>query len=291
VNAVEKFGLDGSDLTESLDFRSLLASASPSEIEAACKYEYMRESQTLRDAVSKPKRELGLPYSFAAHLTFAQCARLFLALRKAGFPKPWKGLTPKFQSRLVSLIAEWKTETMRGNKVAGIPPVHPPLVIEAAARFDDLGEDHKLPYFWPENALEPTLFRTWGDREYFKGFIRIDKAYNETEAVRCFRAWFRDRYGKTKGGGAPKWRNKLKQLAVMRIWKHECNQWNRLKLVAKFCNYKGCVKEAAAYKKRCKAGSGDEPMSAAAKVEMSSAKCEARTFFQSLFPGEEPLSY
>lgn len=94
-----------------------------------------------------------------------------------------------------------------------------------------------------------------------------------------------------KGGGDAKWRDRLNQLAVMRIWKHERNQWKRLKLVAKFCGYKGCIQEADAYEKRCKEGDADEPMGNAAKVEMSRARSEARKSFQGLFPREEPLSY
>jgi hypothetical protein len=285
---------DGFDLVESLDFR-FLHSASPSDIETACKYEYMRESQALRDALAKgEKKGPVLPSRFLPVLTFPQLGRLMLALQKAGFPTPWKRLAKVSRKRLVSLLAQSREETMRGDKAAEIPPIYPPLVIETV-HFDSLAKDHELPYHWPSEPSEPSLFQTWerSGRKYFFGFIRIDEDYNETEAVAAFRAWFRAHYAKTKGGGGPKWRNRLKQLAVMRIWKHERNQWKRLQLVAKFCRYKGCVKEAAAYKERCKQeGHGDEPMSDAAKVEMSSARAEAREFFQRLFSGcEKPLSY
>jgi hypothetical protein len=77
----------------------------------------------------------------------------------------------------------------------------------------------------------------------------------------------------------------------MRIWKHAHNQWKRLELVAKFCGYRGCVNEAKAYRERCKYGRGGEPMSNAAKAEMSSARADALKFFHSLFPDEEPLNY
>ena len=125
----------------------------------------------------------------------------------------------------------------------------------------------------------------------FLGFIRIDARCNETEAVEAFRGEFRKLRGKTKGGGGTKWQERLKQLATMRIWKCGHHQWKRLRLVAEVCGYKDCKREAAAYKKRCNQGHGDEPMSKAAKVEISRARAEARTFFQNLFPGEEPLSY
>src|SRR5262249_46428205 len=138
-----------------------------------------------------------------------------------------------------------------------------------------------------------SLFKGWeySGRKCFFGFIRIDCTYNETEASKAFKNEFRKRRPKTSGGGRANWRARLTQLAVMRIWKQEPDQWKRLKLVAEFCGYKGCMEELAAYKERCKEGHGNEPMGDAAKVEISSARSEARKFFQSLFPGEEPLSY
>ena len=90
---------------------------------------------------------------------------------------------------------------------------------------------------------------------------------------------------------APRVARKTKQLAVVRIWKLERNQWMRLKLVAEFCGYEGCRKEMKAYRERCRQGRGDEPMSNAAKVEMSDARKSALIFFKSLFRRENPLSY
>jgi hypothetical protein len=286
---VKKF--DGFDLLKSVDFR-FLQSASRAHQQAACHYEYMRESQVLRHAIAAPaKKGCGLASLALSHqLTFSQLGRLLLTLRQAGFPKPWKQLTKDSKDRIVPLLAEWRKEAMWGNKSAGIPPDYPPLVIEGV-HSDSLATDHNLPYSWLENAPEPTLFQTWGDRKYFKGFIRLDEDCNETEVVAALRVWFRDRYGKTKGGGGPKWRQRLNQLAVMRIWNHEPNQWKRLQLVAKVCGYKACAKEAEAYKERRPQGRADEPMSGIAKVEMSSARTEARAYFQRLFPGQEPLSY
>jgi hypothetical protein len=278
--------------TESLDFRRLIASASASNIEAACLYEYFRESEALRDALSGTKP---LMSSFLSNLTLAQILRLRLSLEKAGFPKnAWIKVKRESQERLTLLLAEWREEQMQGSQVPGeperIPPTYPPVVIEQA-QFDLLAEEHDLPYYWPSNALEPKLFKTTAERRYFKGFIQIDEAYNETEAVRAFREWFRGRYPKTKSGGRTKWRDRLRQLSVMRIWKCEPDQWNRLQLVAEYCQYKGCHKEASAYKERCKHGHGDDPMGNAAKAEMSAARTEALTFFKDLFPGEKPMSY
>jgi len=103
---MKKSDLDDSDLTkdESLDFR-FLGSASPSEIEAACLYEYMRESRILRDAVSgKRKLNQGLPSPFLPNLTLSQLGCLIALLQSAGFPKSWKRLSKRFQTLLVSLL-------------------------------------------------------------------------------------------------------------------------------------------------------------------------------------------
>jgi hypothetical protein len=87
-------------------------------------------------------------------------------------------------------------------------------------------------------------------------------------------------------------RSYLKALSVMRIWKlQKGKQWKRLELVAKTCRYRGCVKEAEEYKRRCKQGHGDQPMSQAAKTEMSDARARALSFFQRFFPDEKPSNY
>lgn len=74
--------------------------------------------------------------------------------------------------------------------------------------------------------------------------------------------------------------SRLKALSVIRISKRERNQWKRLNLVAKFCAYSGCVRESN------RGGWADAPIWQDAKVEMSKARADARSFFQSLFPGE-----
>jgi len=286
--------VSGSDLTstESLDFRELIASASACEIKAACLYEYFRSSEALGEALSERKQ---MSSSFLSDLTFAQIFRLRLHLGRAGFTKKaWKHVKRESQVRLIQLLAKWREEQMQGSQIPGepgrIPPKHPPLIIEPAQY--TWAKEHDLAYYSPEEPEEPKLFQTSGEREYFKGFIRIDEAYNETKVVEAFRAWFRKHHSKTKGGGTVKWRNRLKQLSVMRIWKkHERDQWKRLKLVAKFCKYKGCVTEVKAYNERRWQGRAKEPMSNAAKAEMSNARTEARKFFKELFPGEEPLSW
>jgi hypothetical protein len=84
----------------------------------------------------------------------------------------------------------------------------------------------------------------------------------------------------------------LKALSVMRIWKlHAGKPWKRLKVVANVCRYKSCVREATEYKRRRKAWHRTQPMSQAAKTEMSEARSRALRFFQRLFPGEKPSNY
>ena len=282
---MKEVDFDEDNLADCVDFR-FLDSASPSQIEAVCLYEYMRESQTLRDALNaatdeRKRRTYGLLSPFFLSFSSAQFVRLMRTLQHAGcFPKPWKALSNVFQKKLRSLLAGSTKRIARRDKKR-----YPPLIIENAG----IGEnaDGRL------EVSEPILLqrsRRRG-RRYFYGFVQIDRSYNERDLVEAFRKAIRKRWSKTRGGNRERWRARLRNLAVMRIRKNQRNQWKRLELVAEFCSYKGCVREAAAYKKRCKEGRGDEPMSEAAKVQMSSARSEARTFFQSLFPTEEPLSY
>ena len=84
----------------------------------------------------------------------------------------------------------------------------------------------------------------------------------------------------------------LKALSVMRIWKlHNRNQWKRLKLVAKNCDYEGCARESEEYERRRRRAHGNQPMSDDAKVEMSKARAHALSFFHRLFPWEMPSNY
>jgi hypothetical protein len=282
---MKEIDFDGSNLSECVDFR-FLDSASPSQIEAVCLYEYMRESQTLRNALNAPTDDerkrgtYGLLSPFFLSFTAAQFCRLMLTLQHARFPKPWKALSNVSQKDLRPLLAGSRKRITRRDKKR-----YPPLIIENAG----IGEtaDGRLEVSEPI-LLQRSMRR---GRRYFYGFVQIDRSYNETDVVEAFRKAFRKRWSKTRGGNRERWRARLRNVAVMRIRKNERNQWKRLKLVAEFCGYKGCIREAAAYKKRCKEGRGDEPMSKAAKVEMSSAQANARAFFHELFPGEEPLSY
>jgi hypothetical protein len=283
--------MEKSDLNanESLDFRDLISSGSPSGIEAACLYEYMRESQTLRDAVSgEGKSNQGLPSPFLPNLTLSELGRLIALLQSAGFPQPWKKLSKRFQTLLVSLL-------VTGAKRPGDTKSYPPVIIEQGWPEFDYSENR-----WRVGQLEPfelSLFREWehSGRRYFFGFIRIDRSYNETEAGKAFRAWFKDHWRETKGGGSPKWHAKLNHLVVMRLSKRFPDPFKRVEHVAKFttAGFKGCKewRSERSKAKKAKLGLVDQRMSKAANEEMSSARADALKFFQSLFPGEMPLSY
>ena len=280
---MKRANLDANDL----DFRKFLKSAPLSEIETACMYEYMRESQTLRGALNaltedeRRKKSRELPSRFLLSLTPGQFFRLMRALQTAGFPKPWKQLTKESQRQLISLILEWKT---------AIPALHPPVVIEeASVEFDRYGETADQYYHWRLEPIEPSLLRKHeqSGRRYFFGFIRIDEAYNETEVGTEFRTWFRKRREKTKGGNRERWQAKLNNLVVMRVLKRFPSARQRVHHVAKFTRLKACRDYSAALS----AGQCDQPITNAAEAEMSRARGKARRYFQSLFPEQEPLSY
>jgi hypothetical protein len=115
--------------------------------------------------------------------------------------------------------------------------------------------------------------------------------------VRAFKAAYRKRYGKNKGGGKPPWEAKLNDLVVMRLWKQfpRGEAIKRVEHVAKYTTtgFKGCKDW---WNNRCKAikekfGSGvDQRISDLANEEMSRACADALKFFQIFFPGEIPLS-
>lgn len=212
---------------ESLDFRDLFSSASQSELKAACLYEYMRESQALRDplnAETEETRTKGLSYGLATRFfirsfTVKQFGRLIRALQTTGFPKPWQGLSDESRASLVSLLAKSTERNTRGDK-----ELAPAVVIEeAAVELDHWGETVDDWYHWRLEPSEPNLLQRYeqSGRRYFFGFIRIDQAYNQTEAVEAFKAWFGQHREKTKGGNRERWRARLNDLVVMRL----CNQF------------------------------------------------------------------
>jgi hypothetical protein len=305
---MKKVELDGSDLIKSVDFRGLLKSASPSEIEAACNYEYLRESQRFVRAVEKPPTSKTLPdgqvtftgkglgwpkgvgrfisYPFFMSLSAAEFVSLLCELQAVGFPKPWLKLNKRRARKfLVPLLARSQGQD------------DPLLRIERTLVVYDETETRvaDAPHWqlWSKaDYCEPDLIKRYerSNRSDFIGVIRIAERCTQGEAVEIFRTWCSDHLPENKGGVGPQWKNRLEQLAVMRICARIPDQWKRLKLVAKFCSYKGCRREATEYEQRRSRGHGKEPMDKQAQVEISAAIKDAWSYFRQLFPREKPLS-
>src|SRR6266487_331472 len=72
----------------------------------ACKYEYMRESQRLRDSVQQNSYPV-LPSFLQENLNLYEVLRLMSALRKAHFPKPWNSLKGNAKRDLVLTVSKW----------------------------------------------------------------------------------------------------------------------------------------------------------------------------------------
>jgi hypothetical protein len=223
-----------SDLDAECNFSGL-----PSEeIGTGCVYEYVRESRAFKAAIavdSENRSDASQPRVVAPSiqsLSFNNIVSLITVLREAGFPKPRKNLFDKAHKELEIAMSGWR-EALKQR--------YPPLLVEEATPERDLEREHEeltagrvsLP-FWrlrfnnERSAAEPELLRHWGgsNREYFFGFIQIDRGYNESEAVKAFRHASRKRWPRTRGGGGTDWRARLNQLAVMRIRKHERDPCN-----------------------------------------------------------------
>src|SRR5437773_6877706 len=234
-----------------------------------------------------------LPSFCGETFTRGDTYRLVFPLRKAGFPKPWNTLEENAQKELITAIGEWEKERIKSC---------PPIKIEDAVPERDLEREReqlaaRFP-MWRFKPSEPELLRHWEQlqREYFFGFIRIDESYNETDAVKAFKKEFRKRWAKTRGGNRARWSAKLNDLVVMRFWKRfPDDPFKRVEPVAKFttAGFKGCKEcwDERRREKKAKLGFVDRRMSKAANEEMSRARADALKFFQSLFPGEKPLSY
>jgi hypothetical protein len=270
------------------DFRNI----DSSEVEACYYYEFFRESAVMRGSIEDGHWSGGvLPVCEDLNAR----SPLMLALNKAGWaeakkknqaPPPWN-----------SLNAETKTEISRCAKRclqdrSDYPKWRPRLLVQEFLPGHDPVELKLQLEKWREKSCDLALV----DRTYFFGLFRLDETCNEEEAVIAFRAFFRKRYGETKGsksGRDKRWRERLNQLAVMRIWKRfpkAKHLRQRMGEVAKLTDYKGCNDYVVAHRKAFRAGQ-DEPTTRNAKVEMSKARAHALSLFQSLFPGEKPLNY
>jgi hypothetical protein len=292
------------ELSSECDFRDV----DSGELEACCFYEYFRESALMRKTRVLAMCEDQLARSTLSFVLSKSGWQKAADTNEA--PPPWKSLKAETKTEIDRCIKACLSSKSKDQErhppllVREFLPGHDP--VELKSQFDKWKDyayygtppAHNFPFGSADPRLflkawhkktssrphplqicagslapekEPPSFPLAAGRDYFFGLFRLDETYNETDAVRAFRAWFRERWAKTKGGGGAKWLNRLKRLAVIRIWKHERDPWKRLKLVAKFCHYKGCRDEVTAYKERCKQGRGDQQMGKAAQVEMSNA--------------------
>ena len=214
-------------LKDQCDFRGI----DSSEVEGCCYYEYFRESAAMRKTLVLPTCE---DQTARSRVTFV--------LNKAG----WQEAANKNEAPVpwTSLNAQIKREIARSAKrcverVSKHPKWHRPLLVEEFWPGHDPVELESQLGNWKKEAY----YSASPGRSYLFGLFRLDETYNETQLARAFKALFRKRYRKTKGGGGPQWRSLLNKLLVMRIWRHERNRWKRLKSVAELCGYKGCIRE------------------------------------------------
>jgi len=267
-------------LKDEWDFRNVNSSG----VEACCYYEYLRESAAMRGTCVLPTCTDQIARST---LTFT--------LNKAGWveaaknnepPSPWNSLDGEIKRDIARCVKRCLQHRIKH------PKWHRPLLVQEFLPGHDPAELESQLEKWKEEAY----YAASGERGYFFGLFRLDETYNETEASRAFRAWFRKRYGKTKGGNRERSRAKLNDLVVMRLWKRfPRDPIKRVEHIARFTTtgFSGCKEywEERCKAKKAKLGLVEQRMSKAANEEMSRARGDALKFFQSLFPGERPLSY
>lgn len=275
---MKNFDFDGSDIRESLDFRELFSSASPSEIEAACLYEYMRESRMLRDAINgrtedeRKEKAYGLKTPFFLGFKEEQFFRLMLTLQEASFPRPWKALPKLPQAQLVSLIAK----SMRRDK-----QLYRTVVIEeASVELDHCGETADQWYHWRLEPAEPSLLKRWeqSGQNCFFGFIRIDQDVSQSDACNAFRDWFEKRSVKHSKGNLH-FDGKLNQLTAMRA-RHYYARGER-----------GAILFKTTGKKTYERNPDNDSCTDKADIGLSRDCQAAKTFFRTLFPDEEPINW
>jgi hypothetical protein len=298
------------------------------EIKACCCYEYFRESAALRRSFARRLHTVSLRISptadgmvevrpddkrlhwqtvihpdsgLAVPKSASQTARscLTFALIKARWPEAgkknkappsWNVLKPETKKEMARCMRRCMHRKLKH------PKWHRVLLVQELLPGDAPVELEAQLEKWKEDA-----YYTAFDREYLFGLFRLDETYNETKAVRAFRALFRRRYGKTKSGGGPHWTARLNDLIVMRLWQRfPRDPVKRVENIVKFTipgskqvGFKGCNEwwRSRCRAKKAKLGFVDDRMSKAANEEMCRARADALRFFQTLFPDEIPLSY
>ena len=272
-------------------------------LQACCYYEYFRESKVMRDTCVLP----------TCH---DQIARLTLAfvLNKHGWPEAakkdkappsWNSLNANAREQ----IARWIKECVASKSKNW--ERHPPLLVQEfwpGAHPSEL--KHQLEkwkeyaYYgappadnFPFSSVNPKLLlKSWKGkisrrrraarpafqegqrsfpvetgREYLFGFIRLDKSYDETDAGEAFKRRFAGQFSKRMHGN-PQFLGKLLQLAAMRV-RHHYKRRKRQRILAELTG-------KAAYK-------GEQHV---ADSQLSRDCKDAKEFFQTLFPGQRPIS-
>src|SRR6266446_3089345 len=150
----------------------------------ACKYEYMRESQALRNKLEaarsaesakdqkervKERRE-NAAERFLRGKTVPWGGQFWLhvALLEAGFPKPWNQLTEAAREELVRVISGWYAEHKKS---------YPPVVIKAGVPERDYEREMASPIWrltlsdpesrWPPKSPTDSFFAGQSKRKYF----------------------------------------------------------------------------------------------------------------------------
>ena len=170
--------------------------------------------------------------------------------------------------------------------IKGEKKSNPSVVIEAASPEPDeeLNYDPDRPHnriYWCLKPSEPELLQKhWPGPPYFFGFIRVDEGSSQTEMVKAFTAWVQKRYARRKRGN-PQWIGKLNQPVAMRV-RHNYRRSERRAILLSLTS-----------KKTYQRGINETVGRATSKMDVGlSRDCrEARKFFQTLFLGQQPISF
>jgi hypothetical protein len=248
------------------DFRGWTEGASEELLLAGCLYEYARESHELRCLYALVRRERGPLGPIIAK--YERNSAGHIALVRSG----WEHFLYDFADELVANLSFAEVLRADGAKVhkslkilRGYSPY--PKAVELPGQYINVLGSQEVVINW----------RHYTNKEISAEIARM-RPKSEPEPNRR--------------GREPQSKALSKALSVMRIWTlYKRNPWKRLELVAKVCRYRGCVIEWAAYKERCRQGRGDEPMSNAAKAELSRSRKRALSFFQFVFPWGKPANW
>ena len=303
----------GTPQRDDYDFKDWTRGVSVELLQAGCIYEYARESTKLRCllvATRAAQRCSRHEYAKFDHLR----ARAITGLGNDAFD--WLS---RFADQLADntsfreLLSTRRVDVKRS--LVECRRLWPAGAITLAIRLGELSKIAPWPWDWrpsPGTSLEypfpigenmellPERRILDGGKEsvaiqiHWRDFTNKEIGHEMERFARNHRPKREDCREPSSSGRGPKptFLKYLKALAVMRIWKRERSQWRRMELIAKTCGYRGCQRESAAYKKRCKEGRAREPMDGTAKSEMSQARGQALKVFKGLFPclDEQPAN-